>query len=337
VEKDCEYLHRVFPSIRFVQTRCNATVTSTVLLYGGGTQFFSFSNTCTYSQPLWRRGLRYALNPPSLYRRLFRSAKLSLESERYAAITIGIGPFVPNSRGEQSAERNLKHCEWLSVRDPVSYEYCKRLGLANVRLHADLCFAKRLWMSETINRNSQSSELKSIGIVMRDWPHDAEGSSYVGPLLDAGEKLRSDGRVVRYISFAPATDRVTLSALRERREEVIQWEPSTMWFEEFAARLGGFDLLVSARAHGIIIGAALGIPSIAIELEPKLRLICDQLRTGTEIWSPPFRAEDLVNQVKRMGDRWDTYHAAVASSAIRCAEDALAGGEALKDYLRSLV
>jgi len=337
VEEDCEYLHRVFPSIRFVQVGCDATVASKVLLYGGGTQFFSFPNTCIYPQPMWRRGLRYAVNPASLYRRLFKSAKLSLESERSAAISIGIGPFVPKSRAEQGAERKLKRCEWVSVRDSTSYEYCRRLGLHNVRLHADLCFAKKLWMSETIYRNSQSSELKSIGIIMRDWPHDADGHSYIGPLWDAGERLRSDGFAVRYISFAPATDRMTVSMLHDRREEVLQWDPSTTWLEEFAAVLAGFDLLVTARAHGTIIGAALGIPSIAIELEPKLRLIGDQLRMGTEIWSPPFRAGDLVNQVECIGDHWDKYRSAIASEATNCAEDALAGGEALKDYLRALV
>ncbi|MHC4617631.1 MAG: polysaccharide pyruvyl transferase family protein [Planctomycetota bacterium] len=63
----------------------------------------------------------------------------------------------------------------------------------------------------------------------------------------------------------------------------MQWDPAQQTLREFIEELVSFDLLISARAHGVIMGTALGIPSIAIEVEPKLRLICGNLTSGTKI------------------------------------------------------
>ena len=58
------------------------------------------------------------------------------------------------------------------------------------------------------------------------------------------------------------------------------------------------------EAHGVIAGAALGVPSIAVEVEQKLRLIAEQLGNGTMVFSPPFDPETLVAQVRAMNAEW---------------------------------
>jgi len=128
-----------------------------------------------------------------------------------------------------------------------------------------------------------------------------------------------------------------VSLLHEKHEDILCWDPYTMTLDDFTRRLSEYDLLIAARAHGVIIGAALGIPSIAIVIEPKLRLVCERLTGGTEMWCPPFDSDNLTNTVERMSEHWGGYSSAIAGAAAKCSEDALAGGKSLKNYIGSLL
>lgn len=335
---NAEYLERHFPDIRFVSNEFDGLIKTKVLLYGGGTQFYSFPDTIATTSDRVRRAFRLMTHPRRLWLRLRGiAASWRIESEYSAAISIGVGPFVPNSRAETCCQKILKSCEWISIRDSFGFDYCKRLGICNLNHYADLCFARELWDESHENSEIVKGPMKHVGVIVRDWPHSSEGRSYLGPLRNAVKTIRGKGISAYYVSFA-SSDRKTVSELRSQGEDVLQWHPDdAAYISGFVSKLCCFDLLVTARAHGVIIGAALGIPSIAIEIEPKLRLICERLNKGTRLWSAPFDANTLIGEISTMAEALPACQEIIESEARTCADEARKSLEQLKAFLKSVL
>jgi polysaccharide pyruvyl transferase WcaK-like protein len=326
VSSKAKYLNRWYPGIRFVPLQEIGRVKTKILLYGGGTQFYSFSGSSLtrVGRVLW--AIRYLVNPLKLWRRLLR---YKFRFEYSAAISIGIGPFVPDSILEKRAKKKLAVCEWISVRDTSSFEYCRNLGIDNVEQNADLCFARTLWDSTEI-QEPRSGKMRRVGIIVRSWPHTSKGWSYFKKLQVAAQRLKQEDLDVCYISFARKADVEMISELTSQGENILQWNPEAYSITSFIDELLKYDLFISARAHGVIMGAALGIPSIAIEVEPKLRLISAPLAGGTEIWSPPFDPDELVHNVFKIRKNWQQYCLSVFSEGLTCASESRRSTEVLK-------
>ena len=78
--------------------------------------------------------------------------------------------------------------------------------------------------------------------------------------------------------FDKRTDKKVLQLAKDYN--ICLWNPVKMSFKEFCFQLETQDVLVTSRAHGAICGAVLGVPSVIIELEPKLKTIheCYQIQ-----------------------------------------------------------
>src|SRR5690606_3724960 len=68
---------------------------------------------------------------------------------------------------------------------------------------------------------------------------------------------------------------------------------------EFLNSLNQFDAFITARYHGAILGSLLNKPTIAIEIEPKLRILTEQI-PEILLWSKPFQIENLKSLVSRL-------------------------------------
>jgi polysaccharide pyruvyl transferase WcaK-like protein len=260
----------------------------------------------------------------------------SYDFEHAIGVSIGIGPFVQGSFPQKQADKKIKSCDWISVRDTLSVQYCRNLGIGNVDQYSDLCFARELW-DEAPTREPRKGGMNRVGVIIRDWRHTREGQSYFGKVKETVQKLRCKEIEIRFISFAQQADSQTLSDLNSSSEDILQWNPNKQTLRAFIKDLDNFDLLISARAHGVIMGAALGIPSIAIEVEPKLRIICDKLTGGTKIWSPPFEPDKLVETVMSMRSNWQEHCNRIFLEGSACASEALTSTEVLKTYLKQAV
>ena len=327
------YLSQWYPNIRFVPLLGSGPIKTKILIYGGGTQFCSFSDTTSTKTGRVLRLCHYMAHPLRLWKRLH---KATFDFEHAAAISIGIGPFVPDALSEKLAREKLKSCEWISVRDAVSMKYCADLDVKDIEQNADLCFAGTLWDSSAI-QEPRSGQMCRAGIIVRDWPHTRQGRSYFKKVRIAVRKLREEGIEVQYISFAKKRDTKTHSELCNEGENVLQWDPAKDTIRAFTEKLSGFDLMISARAHGVIMAAALGLPSIAIEVEPKLRLISSSLANGTELWSPPFDPDELVCKVIDMKNNWQKRCLSIFSEASACASEALDSTKTLTAYIKERV
>jgi polysaccharide pyruvyl transferase WcaK-like protein len=196
----------------------------------------------------------------------------------------------------------------LSVRDVESQKICQSWGLNEVRKKTDACYLKDLWMDDGPIQVQDNNLGKSIGMVIRHWPHTDIGSRYIHSMLSAAQELRKIGIYVQFISLDYKYDAPILSILKSQNEMVKIYDPSNTTPGQFMRRVASkFQLIVSSRAHGIILPAVLGLPGVCVGIEPKLRNVHLSLPTGTSLWSEPFNPDELVNIIKIMVDKLEEY------------------------------
>lgn len=307
-----DYLSGLVPQARTVRRDIQGKATATLLVYGGGTQWYSFPGRPPVRTPYTQLRLLAGETRQALWKAVTGAKStavapppgplrgdLTIVAETAAALGVGLGPFLCG--GTDKAVRQLSPCRFVAVRDAASVEHCEALGLRNVRLGTDLCFLHEYWHGKDLpGRRVEGSMPKRVCVMVRDWPHTREGGAYVGPLMQAVRTLRKGGRDVTYCAFSDDCDRDMLGLLGQMNEDVLVWNPRRFSsLAEFAARLASFDLVVSTRYHGLVVSSVLGIPGIAIEVEPKLTQAAKSLSCGYDLWPQPFDPKALVDAVDR--------------------------------------
>jgi len=291
------YLSRIIPGAQVIPHDPHRRLKGEILVYGGGTQFYSFPLTRERNSFLMK--LKAISSPRGMF--LYLHDKVMPAKwvfEKRIALGIGVGPFVRDSKEETYASKLFKELDCVSVRDPASYGLCAKWGVERLTLGSDLCYMKELWGMPEIHGNSKEINKNNIGIIIRDWPHTIDGARFVGPLLEAAAALSSEGFGVTFISLCPASDEQCLEILKTTDYEVMTWDPSAHSVGEFVKSLARFAIIVTARYHGAVLASTIGIPVVTIDIEQKLSLVSGILSDQRYSWHPPFDAIVLCRLVK---------------------------------------
>jgi polysaccharide pyruvyl transferase WcaK-like protein len=218
---------------------------------------------------------------------------------RTAAIGIGFGPFVENSKQMRRTKELLARMDYVAVRDIDSYDLCKKWGCNNVSLCSDLCYLPdfRKAYAPDSRIHNMTGEIRKIGVIPRDWPHTCEGDSYAFPLFQVVDELRSTGKEVEFISFARSSDSEWAKRLKDKDEQFKSWNPEKSTISEFMELLSGYDAFITARYHGAVFASILGKPVVCIEVEQKLRLVSDLFGNGARLWTYPFSASECLRHI----------------------------------------
>jgi len=301
-ESERAYVERLLPGINII--RFEADASAELVVWGGGTQFYSFSGTRTVT-PFYRKALAGLLDPKKAYNYLVRktfNGKYN-SRQRFAALGVGIGPFVSGS-AEEGYTRDLFSCmDFVAVRDDDSMRLCQTWNVTKAALRSDLCFLPGVWWPEQIQAIGSSCQERQIGIIVRDWPHDAAGAAYDAPLLSAVGNLRKAGYAVSFIIFRADGDSGWVKTLNANGESFLSWKPASQSIADFLGMLNGFDCFLTARYHGALFGALLGKSVICIEVEPKLRLVSELL--GCHLWKQPFEASNCIALIEETFQNYD--------------------------------
>ena len=113
-----------------------------------------------------------------------------------------------------------------------------------------------------------------------------------------------------YILFSEGAEREWRRLLVGEKYAVSTWQPQKQGVSDFARTLGEYDLLITARFHGAVIGTLLGIPCICIAVEQKLEIAATQYKS-IKLWAHPFREGDLASCVDDTFSRYDVVSAEV--------------------------
>lgn len=304
------YLKQIVNTSTVFDIRKNNSFDTEILLYGGGTQFYSFQPKKSFLYRL----LQNLKHPFSLSKKIIkkinrRDNKKKNLVNKTAAIGIGVGPFLPNA--DHSVEMSTKNLfldmDFIGVRDDYSFNKCKEWGIANVQQYSDLCY---LMEHEFEFENRKISHgVKKVGIIVRDWNQTDEGAAYYTKITPLISRLSQLGYNANIIIFSQKRDSYWLKELKDNN--VLIWNPDKNSIQEFITKLDEYDLFVTARYHGAVFSTLLGKPFVSISVEQKLDMVSDLYKNGSKKWLYPFDVDECVDYVKEIDENYNKFKKAV--------------------------
>lgn len=223
----------------------------------------------------------------------------------------GLGPVV-NHFGRFLSRRILKGSGELAVRDDGSAGFLYSIGIQHhFTRTADPVFSLRTPADQV--QVSDESHQPLIGVAPRR--HFYRKGSFL-PMSWQKKTTKSDNpRWIAFIrEFAFALDRLIEEKnariqffpmdigpnprddliCRQIRELMRHGESAELFdddppLDEFVRRLGGLDLLISARLHGIILGLRFGLPFIGIDSDGKIPILANTF----DSWDSVIEDENL--------------------------------------------
>ena len=290
------YVRRLNPYAQFLKPWSRIRQED-LLVFGGGTQHYSFP--LTGSRSPWGKLARVGRDPQrALGVAIARFRKRQMKyPTRVAAIGIGLGPFSSES-AESKARELVLRADYLWVRDERSFRQASKWGARKVELSPDLAFLYH--PRKPLEQRWQKSG--RIAFVPRDWPHTLEGAAHLKPMLVAAKMLRRYGCDPQFLLFKGKGDKFCYDEIRRAGEKVWCWTPQTQAIDDAFSFLAHFDVVVSARYHGVVLSAIANVAPIAANIEPKLAG-CKEAFGGTvPLWDPPFDSDELVSMVLNILD-----------------------------------
>lgn len=281
IGKENEYISSVFPRVDFYSYNDDFKLDTKILLWGGGTQFYDFRSF----KLLIKKMKTVFLNPNIVFRKICgkqKKGKINFESEVY--LSIGFGPFSDSSKEKKVAEK-LGKSNKIFVRDNLSYsKLTKYLDKSYIEIVEDICLLdKDTYLGSTLSKN------KRICIIIRDWDYDSS-SLHVDEIINFYLLSELKDRI-DFILFAK--DSECIRKLKKNNISYIQWDPLEYSILEFSNIISQYDLIISSRYHGVIFGLIHSIPTIAIEIEPKLSQVSKDYSESVYLWGKPFNGSNL--------------------------------------------
>ncbi len=281
------------------------------ILYGGGTQFFSFPGASNHEGKSLRRLLRTLRHPKRLVSGFRGRRRLRFEATLpKVGVGLGCGPFVAGSTEERATQTLLKQMRFLWVRDAVSVAFCQKTGIRAVTQAPDLCFLPSFQAQYIPHRMSTRMPVSpQVGIVLRDWRYGTGDLMSAKEYLKCGAICRQNGMRVRFFVFSPDRDTSTMRQLNEAGEMPVCWTAESMQVEEYVLLLDSCDVLVTSRFHGAVFALLLGKPFVAIEIEPKLKGASELYRGQDILVEPRIAPSDLFHRIQHIFEHLGEYNA----------------------------
>jgi polysaccharide pyruvyl transferase WcaK-like protein len=256
-------------------------------VYGGGTQFFDFGNDRTIFQKIKMYGRRA---PEIVLRKIINKYNSIISGPQLVHyLGVGIGPFYNNSVPE-SVINSLNVASTLSVRDTNSSGLLDCIGTPYSK-DADICFLENYISNDSYQRTKPEKAL----IILRDWSFD-DAFFDMDAIIDA---IEGQGGINFSFALIGKDDRWKRK-LDDRKVKYYQYESGLNEIDKFIQHLKDFDVIVSARYHGLVYATLLGIPAIAIELEPKLSVAVEDLKLAGKIGISEFhKLSSIINEMDR--------------------------------------
>lgn len=281
IGKENCYIDRHFKNINYYTYNDQVKIQCGVLIWGGGTQFYSFKSL----KLLFYKFMNIKSTPKILLNKLklnTRAIQVSFEREIY--LSIGFGPFSSNSR-ENLAGNKISKAQSVYVRDGLSYESLKKyVSPERIYKTEDICL-----LDSTRYNDNDNDKNKRVAIIIRDWKYNSN-SSHIKKAISFYQKFHKEIDM-DFILFAD--DKLCIKALKRKNIPFLQWDPTKLNILDFSNMLSCYDRIISSRYHGIIFGLIHNIPSIAIDIEPKLSQVSLEYRESVKLWRRPYNHKEL--------------------------------------------
>lgn len=249
------YISTWYPSTDVLTKKDLYNVKCENLVYGGGTQFYDFGKGRNNKQILgFFTNPRYAFN--KIRNKLLDSSRKPVEYENELYVAVGLGPFKEGSVIKENVLQRMSRSNFVALRDERSIQYANEKKIDVIKT-VDLCLSKNVEIGK--------KDSGRIAVILRDWEHT--NSKYtIEHLFEALSGL--DLNMIDFVTFGKDTK--LKEFIREKGLSLYEWDPTSMTIDSFLDKLGSYKMIFSSRYHGVIYSVLLGVPVVALPIEPKL-------------------------------------------------------------------
>lgn len=291
-----------------------------LLIIGGGGLIFDFRIRATYDDFHSDKATNFYPH----YRAAFLAHELGIPVYLYA---VGVGPLV----GATARELTRRVCDIaaaITVRDSLSRIELRNLGVPEASIEVTADPTMRL-VAPLAQRDAAGSG-PPVGFVIRDWfPMGAPGAvrlphgaayldRYFARFAAAADHVVAarGGRAIFFAVQSEVDDdrRYAGEALGRLAHRAGATIVEAADHEELQALIGGLELVVSTRLHGVIFAALAGVPAIGFNMNMKVRALLIDLGLPELAVSPWGGSGDLLNGlIDRVLDRREEYRERLAA------------------------
>ncbi|MEQ9412485.1 MAG: polysaccharide pyruvyl transferase family protein, partial [Cyclobacteriaceae bacterium] len=299
------YNHYIFTllnhQVELVDWTCHNNVD--VVLDGGGGVYFDYRTSGVVRKlingVLKLIGSKAIYNIDVLIRELIGRPK-RITFKRRIGVGLGIGPYSNSSPLLFSHFSDIGSSDIIIVRDRTSFDFLHNYNYRGVKiLGTDLAFLNKYWLKE--GKRIEHRKFKgNIGIVLMDWHKGSESKFLVFEKF--ADQLMNENATVTFFSFDENNDSRYIKRF-STMYKFVTWKPNEMSFDEFINQFSKQDVIFSARAHGVIVGSILGIPSVCIGTSDKLVEVSKMFPSVSLIVREPIALDDLQKILERVSAR----------------------------------
>ena len=268
-----------------------------LIIHGGGGNYFDFVAPSVSELSIGAALRLIPLRVRVRLERLIRNAvgKQGVIGGRRIGLGIGIGNYVKGSWRLIRSSHELSDYRHIWVRDRGSLDNLRSLGFDTPATEgSDLAFLTEYWLPPRSAPRATEDGRLSVAVMLRDWPFgDRSGSGE--QFHEIIEELASEFDVHIFL-LDPRNDRETAKACG--MYSITSWEPGRMTLSGFLQQVANMDVVLTSRAHGAICGACLGLGSVILDIEPKLRRVAEMLPNSSALLSPAASSTEIKEALK---------------------------------------
>lgn len=166
----------------------------------------------------------------------------------------------------------LNKVNCITVRDVESKKFLVSLGIDEnrIKVTADVVFLLPKTQLQDgkilLNRFGVRQENAIIGVAVRSWGNDA----YFGALVDALDILADRGKQILLIPFQYPYDMGCVRKLQRALRHPVKILDKDCDTQEMLSIVGNLETVIGMRLHSLIFAAAMGVPFVALEYDPKV-------------------------------------------------------------------
>ncbi|MDC8105127.1 polysaccharide pyruvyl transferase family protein [Chryseobacterium sp. PTM-20240506] len=312
-----KYIKQQFSNAKFLSLAASRFESADVYILGGGTQFFSFEKSQRDISLSSRYQLYFNLllkEPSLLISFLTSKGKKKKDIKLKLALGIGLGPF-GTEKDEVNVKNDLALYDKIYCRDSISLQYLEKWDLKNRQFGADLCLTDLFKNKYPLNHEATKEDRLKLGVVLRDWPHNNTGELINSKIFNWLPEQKDFER--NLFMFSESKDDVLIQQVKKRSDlgirNLIIWHPLKYKFVEFYVYLNECDILITSRYHAAIFALNLGIPTICLGIDPKLKALCDEV-SGFYYWNPEEEISVLDKYIQNIKGNYQQHQENIRNS-----------------------
>ncbi len=293
-----------------------------VLVSGGG----SILQDRTSAKSIW------------YYLLIIRAAEIM--KRRVVIYANGIGP-VRRRLNRVFVRRAVERADLVTLRDRNSETELKRMGVRRPELHvtADTVFSTentspdRALFRSSAEKYGIPSDRPFAAVSLRKWKYLSEDFSRSMAEICDHIYSRYGYNIVFVVMQTPEDADISreTAALMSSPSYVVDGSPG---MEELMSVVGSAEFIMCMRLHTLIFAANMGVPSLGIIYDPKVKGYLDMLGMPSMGYADSFSAEHGIRRVDELLEHYEDYADSISSMTRRLRKSAMENTELLSEVIR---